>query len=99
MIGADRRPGIRHGTDDGGTGVGEHLAGLGEHQVPALLPGQRNLDVALQQGQLLGHGGGRDHECLGHCLHTAQGSELAEDFQLVNFHPPSLCISQSFIVD
>ncbi len=93
VVRADRHPGIRHGADDGGTGVGQHLAGLGEHQVPALLAGQRHLDASLQRRQLLGYGGGRDQECFGDRLDAAQGAEFPKHFQLMDFHPPILCLA------
>ncbi len=92
MVCADRHPGIRHGAHDGGTCVRQCLAGLGEHQVPALLARQRHLDAALQRRQLLGYGGGRDQEGFGNRLDAAEGAEFPKHFQLMDFHPPILLL-------
>ena len=49
--------------------------------------------------KLLRDGGRGDHEGVRHRLDAAQGAEFAQDFKLMDLHPPSLRISKSYIVD
>ncbi len=76
VVRADRRPGVRHGADDGGPGVREHLPRLGEDQVAALLAGQRDLHRFLQRGQLLRHRGRRNQQGFGDRLDAAEGARV-----------------------